>query len=229
MNDISSRILGHHPGEFISPALLRRIAGDEFRPMNLPVARENIRLFKRIMEEHRAPFYLYFGTLLGAVRDRDFIAHDYDTDVMILEETRPRLAEAAPALIAAGFEFARCKARGRFVTFLRNDEFIDVYVARRSLRLPCRRCWDVDGNLVGPESLAGFTDFPFLGETYQVPLQYERVLAEMYGPDWRIEKKNCSAPVRFDLFHPYRSTVMTARRLLPPHVFRWLKRMLRRA
>lgn len=228
-NRIKSLILGHEPGEFISPALLRRIAGDEYRPMNRPVARENIKLFKRIMDEHRAPFCLYFGTLLGAVRDKDFIAHDYDTDVTIMEETRPMLAEAAAKLVEAGFEFARCKARGRLVSFLRNDEFIDVYVARRSFRPPFRRCWDVDGHLASPELLAEFVDHPFLGETHRIPRQYERLLTEMYGLDWRTEKKNFPAPCRFDLFHPYRSVVMTAKRVLPPPVFRWIKRTLRRA
>jgi hypothetical protein len=148
--------------------------------------------------------------------------------VIIMEETRARLAEVAPRLIEAGFAFARCKSHGRFVTFIRKGEFIDVYVARKSLRLPCCRCWDVDGCLMSPGLLAEFTTIPFLGAPFAVPRHYEEVLVEMYGADWRIEKRNYAAPMRFDLFHPYRSAAILAKKHLPPNVFRRLKRLLRR-
>jgi lipopolysaccharide cholinephosphotransferase len=229
MDFIESWILGRTPGDFITPSLLARIAGETYRPLNRDIARENLLLFKRIMDRHHVEFHLFFGTLLGAVREQNFIEHDYDIDIMIMEDAWPRLAEVAPQLVEAGFEFARCKTRGQFVTFLRNGEFIDVYMARKSFRLPCRRCWEVDGVLLSPQLLTEFSTIPFLGESFGVPRRYEEILAEMYGADWRIPRKNYAAPIAFDIFHPYRSSVILARSYLSPKTIRWLKRLMRRA
>ena len=47
--------------------------------MNKTVMACNMRDFKRIMDANGIKFFLIFGTLLGAVRDKDYI--DWDTDV----------------------------------------------------------------------------------------------------------------------------------------------------
>ena len=229
MDSTMAWILGHTSGDFITPALLQRIAGDFFKPMNRAVARENLKLFKRIMDESHTEFMLIFGTLLGAVREGDFIEHDYDTDVMIMEESRAGLAHAAPRLLQSGFEFVRCKNHGRFVTFMRKGEFIDVYVAENDHRFPWRACWNVDGSLLPRALLNDFTDFSFLQETFRVPSRYEEIFVILYGKDWRVSRKNCSAYIPFDVFHPYRSTVILIRKYLPRGVARWLKRLIRKA
>lgn len=229
MSTMTGWILGTTPGDFISPALLERIAGDFFKPMDRVIARENLKLFKRIMDENQTGFFLFFGTLLGAIREGDFIEHDYDTDVGILAENRIAFARAAPKLVEAGFEFARSKDRGRFVTFLRKGEFIDVYVAKATRRFPCRRCWNVDGSLLPHPLLAEFTDFPFLEDSYRIPRRYEEIFIALYGADWRVPKSNCTAYAPFDLYHPYRSTVLLLRRHLSPGAIKQLKHLLGRA
>ncbi len=229
MDAIASWILGIEKGDFITESLLQRIEGDSFRPMDRDVARENIKLFKEAMDRANAEFFLFFGTLLGAVRERDFISHDYDTDAVIMEKERGRLPDAAGLLMEAGFEFVRCKNHGRFVTFMRKGEYIDVYVAEERHRFPYRLCWNVDGSLVAHGLLKEFTDVEFLGERYRVPRRYDDVLVELYGTDWRIEKRNCSARVPFDPFHPYRSMVLMIRKIVPAKTLKTLKRLLGRA
>lgn len=227
MDSMTSWILGRTKGDFITTGLLERIAGDFFTPMDRAIARENMLLFKQVMDACRVEFCLFFGTLLGAVREGDFIPHDYDTDVVIMEASRTRLAEAAPRLIEAGFELARCKHHGRFVTFIRKGEFIDIYVAREE-HLLFRHRWNVDFSLLSYEVLTEFREFTFLGEQFLVPARYEEALVEMYGADWRVPKQNVSAHVPFNIFEPYRSSVMLARKLLPRRVIGWLKRLIRR-
>lgn len=229
MDPMTSWILGHTPGDFISPMLLERLAGDSFKPMDRDIARENLILFKRATDKCHTDFFLFFGTLLGAVRENNFIEYDYDTDLGIMEEARPRLAEAAPLLIQAGFEFVRCKDHGRFLTFMRKGEFIDVYVAKRDTRFFYRHCWNLDGSLFPLDLLTEFVDMEFLGEPFLVPRRYEELFIVMYGTDWRVAKKNCPAHVPFDIFHPYRSTLMLVRKYLSKKTTRRLKRLIRKS
>lgn len=229
MNDMTAWILGEAPGDFISPALLKRIEGDCIAPMDQAIARENLKLFKRIMDEQQAVFCLFFGTLLGAIREGDFITHDYDTDVVVMEEDRRALARAAPRLAEAGFELVRSKDHGRFITFMRKGEFIDVYVAKKDHRFPLQRCWNIDGSLVPRPLLADFMDFPFLEESFRIPRRYEEIFFALYGADWRTPKRNCPSYTPFDIFHPYRSAVLFLKKYLPRETVQWLKHLIKRS
>jgi hypothetical protein len=55
-------------------------------------AREALEAFTHALEEGGFRYWLDFGTLLGAVREHDFIAHDYDLDIgMYLEDYSPKI------------------------------------------------------------------------------------------------------------------------------------------
>ena len=42
---------------------------------------ENLSLFKEIADRNEFKFFLAYGTMLGAVREKDFIDHDEDIDL----------------------------------------------------------------------------------------------------------------------------------------------------
>ena len=51
------------------------------KPIDKKKAKENLSLLKRICNEHNLDFILFYGTLLGAIREHDFISHDEDIDI----------------------------------------------------------------------------------------------------------------------------------------------------
>ena len=59
------------------------------KPIDKVIAKENLLLLKGILDKHNLKFLLSFGTLLGAVREHDFISHDEDIDLIMFKRDLP--------------------------------------------------------------------------------------------------------------------------------------------
>ena len=66
--------------------------------------RRFLREFDRVATEAGIPYFLAYGTALGAVRDGDLIPWDPDADVWVASEHHPRLVEACERLLGDEFE-----------------------------------------------------------------------------------------------------------------------------
>lgn len=146
------------------------------------IARENLLLFKDICISHQLPFILFFGTLLGAVREHDFITHDEDIDLAMMKRDMPRFLSILFELRKYGFEMIRYEERG-FLSIMRKGEYIDIYFyeeypAQPNLYYCCR-------DIFPKEILDNLIDYPFLGTYFKAPEKYEKYLEFYFGDNWQ--------------------------------------------
>jgi len=160
--------------------------------MSKITAKENLESFKGAMDRVDAPFFLLYGTLLGAVREGDFIAHDTDIDVGIYEQDKPRLIHAIKELINDGFELIRTKFPDDLVTIMRDDEYIDVGIFRKT-KLREVESYVYQRNAIDATSLDSLDSINFLGLVYRIPKNKEQLLTVWYGNNWVKPQKNYPA------------------------------------
>ena len=62
--------------------------------------------FDRVCRENDIPYFLAYGTLLGAVRDNDLIPWDYDIDVQVYFKDKDRFIDALKNTLGSEFYYA---------------------------------------------------------------------------------------------------------------------------
>lgn len=153
--------------------------------MNQAVARDNLLEIAGILDGLGIGYFLFFGTLLGAVREKGFIAHDTDTDLGVFADFASRFLEVRAAAEMAGFSVLRGGPGERLFSFMRGNEYLDCYVAERKRTFVIRHVWDVDGSVVPARCLDATDRIVFLGRELAVPTGAEGVLRILYGRNWR--------------------------------------------
>lgn len=152
--------------------------------INKEISKENLMILKKTFDETGIPFIIFFGTLLGAIRDHDFIAHDTDTDVVLFESYRDRLYNALPVLEETGLKLVRSVKDNRVLSFFRNGEYIDLYFIGLR-RIGFRKKWYIDYSSISKKLLLNFSWYEFLGESFRVPRDSPAVLKQLYGKNWK--------------------------------------------
>jgi len=178
------------------------------KQLDRSVSRSNLLDFRQLLNHNQVLFGIIFGTLLGAVRDGDFISYDDDTDVFILDENREKILALLFDLRKIGFEVARYE--NSLLSIIRNNDYIDIYFFRKNI-LGNRVC---NGDSLSPKHLESFGSINFLGVLFNTPNKYISFLEKAYGKDWRVAKKNAPAEVKGLLS----KIVILAKRLLPSKV-----------
>ncbi|MEZ4856881.1 MAG: LicD family protein [Gelidibacter sp.] len=155
------------------------------KQLNIKTAKKNLLDVKKIIDSHQIKFGLIYGTLLGAIRENNFIEHDEDIDLFVLEEDKEDLLSILKEIIDLGFEVVRYD--GKLLSIIRHDEYIDFYFFRKT-NFFYRKC-EV-GLVAKAKYLEKTKDYLFLGELFQVPIETEKFLIDLYGKNWRIPIKN---------------------------------------
>jgi len=156
--------------------------------MNKEVSKKNLIDFKRVFDKHNIKFTLAFGTLLGAVRQQDFIDWDSDTDVLCFREDYLKVESAFQELESLGFYIPRV-----------NIPLLDHYLIRDGEKIDIN--WLVDnghGELLYADWIKWHKRFfihplptiDFLGEKFPVNSNVVEFLEFTYGKDWRIPMVN---------------------------------------
>lgn len=161
---------------------------------------EALLCLQSVLRKHGIEIFLVFGTLLGCIRDGDFISYDTDIDVGV--DGDADILGAIGELQDNGFEFRHRYNRNEPVTedeilaktvnfpfYYKNGVVIDVYRHFRQ----------------GDKVISGFElggvplwyentpfrieDHDFLGKPFKIPVDSDRYLTECYG-DWREPDSN---------------------------------------
>ncbi|MGF0117735.1 LicD family protein [Promicromonospora sp. Marseille-Q5078] len=139
------------------------------------------------------PTMLAYGTLLGAVRERDFLAHDDDVDLMVPLVAADRaageteLAELRRGLQEKGWKVSRPNSYTNFhlhdpQTRLHVDVFpLFVDGESTTLHMEKMRLRSIPTSIVMPPRTLSFK-----GHDLLVPAQPEAFLEERYGEGWSV-------------------------------------------
>ncbi len=156
------------------------------KTINKEIAQNNLFELKNILDASQINFLLIAGTLLGAIREHDFIDHDEDIDLAFLDEDRAKVLDVIPQLLLSGFEIARYDDRG-LLSVIRDGEYIDLYFFKekegeKGIRTCC-------GWLVLEKFLVNTTHIDFKGNLFAAPNDYVEYLKCEYGDNWMVPVK----------------------------------------
>lgn len=149
------------------------------------VALENLKVVLDVLNKKGVTIVPACGTLLGIIREHNFIEWDEDIDTFVKSEDKDKLLDALWDLKEQGFEVARSYRYGHLYSIIRNNEYIDFYIVDK-ISPEVRTNYGTD--FVFEKHLTELIDWEFRGVTIKVPKDYDECLEFLYG-DWRTPVK----------------------------------------
>ena len=154
--------------------------------INKEVAFQNLKDVAEVLAKHSIPLVPWYGTLLGIIRDHDFIDWDEDIDLMVLSEDKEELLDAFWDLREIGFEFIRQDYCYHVLSIMRNGEYIDFYIMDK---ISPEIRTDYGGCFFFEKYLTDLKEYDFKGIKVMIPKEYDECLTFTYG-DW-------TTPIRY--------------------------------
>lgn len=165
------------------------IVAEEGYHFNRENYRNNLLDLKILLDYYGVKFLLAFGTLLGAIRDHDFIDGDSDIDIFIVDEFKDNLILAISSEEFKKTRFKVLRVLGEdLITIGRNQAYIDISIFKDKNQ--------EEMTLLNRHTIKSFIaknpkTIQFIGEEFLIPSDAEDYLCEKYG-DWRIKNgKHC--------------------------------------
>lgn len=156
-------------------------------PITKEDARTTLFAMQDLLKARNINIYLTYGTLLGAVREKDFIDGDLDVDCYITN--RKALFDCLPYLSEHGMKLIRA---AKYVFSFRYERlegcYIDLYVRRIPMNIWALYCYQHSASMC-PRKYLQDGEIEFLGRVFKCPKDPEKTLEHWYGRDWRIPIK----------------------------------------
>ena len=157
-----------------------------------------------ILESESIDFFVDFGTLLGFIREGDFLTHDLDIDIGVLVEDDNTRKRVRNALVNGGCKLNSTSIYNSTITresyaFLGIKFDVGFYETGGKDSICYLFYVPNDTHLMPNErhvvrmrysSIDGVEKRRFTDITINIPKDSERLLEEKYGADWRIPDKN---------------------------------------
>lgn len=150
--------------------------------------------FRKVMVDNKIPFWLEYGTQLGAVREGRIISHDIDGDVGVWIKDVPRMKAIEKDFRANGM-YLDYQPTHIFLNYQIDDKktfrmTLDVYTF--DIVEHKKKWWVVrmsDGEILDVRSpytnYTILTAVNFLGTRFPIPFGAEKALEFIYGKEWR--------------------------------------------
>lgn len=151
---------------------------------------------KTILDKENIEFFLVQGTLLGCIREQNFISHDCDIDIAIFYTPLARMLTIA-AMIKSGFMHENTFSRGEEIcedSFYWKDIKIDIFWYRAEasrvythvFKGQVGKTWNEPLHAIVYEwKPFALTTTQFLGFTFNVPDDTIEFLEAHYGKNWK--------------------------------------------
>jgi len=144
------------------------------------IAYENLQIISKVLSAEDIFWQVCWGTLIGIVRDNDFIKWDEDVDIVILSEDEEKFKNLLWNLYDQGFELIRYE-RGGLYSISRKGEYTDFYVLKKASN---EIRYTLDGGFLLENQIRDTIEIDFKGLKIKIPREYDKLLSFYYG-DWK--------------------------------------------
>ena len=161
---------------------------------NKEVVLKNLLDFKKVMEKWKIPFFFIWGTLLGAIRENDFIEYDDDIDLGSYLELKnsEAMVEVRKEMRELGFWVPEEDMPAGDDVFIRDGEKIELWWYEK---VGDTRVYDKERTknvYVPADWIDPIRAIIFHGHAFWIPAEWEKMLIQTYGEDWETPIKNYS-------------------------------------
>lgn len=146
------------------------------------IAKRNLLDFKKILDQHHITFLIMHGTLLGAIREHEFIKHDIDIDTCTMNEEG--LVDIIPSLSEVGLKLCRYE-KNVIYSFIRDNVYIDVYIVNELEGLIKPFYVRYLYRVIPKKYFKNHRTIEFQGEYFKIPNHALKLLEFWYGKNWR--------------------------------------------
>ena len=146
---------------------------------------EMLKEVHRICEKYKIRYFLYFGTLLGAVRHNGFIPWDDDSDVVIFYEDRKRFVDACKKELSDRFSFKEFYYNGRICLFAEKTKTIDEKNLMQKISIDIFYINHYPENKILNKItmyVNSFFIFTYLLKRYKNPIKYQTFIGKIFSP-----------------------------------------------